>query len=475
MKLTKYLHFLVFIALTLFMQNAYSASSCVPLTSTSCLIDQRSDSIEWKFIPTDPGNSNNNEIYVRPANDNGFCLSITNGEVQVCNCDDTISQKWKFNNNNLMSSVNNQCLDINLKLTSCQVNDNNLISWNSYYTVSELRVGEFTSKYLPSIYSSQFSLEIPSGFKFIIKDNNNKKTTYTTDTAIVNPIINIDSTILITNIGMANSPDSDESERLYVWEILLMTLLALIALILIIVIIRCFAVKRRQKKLNEFKEKMDEFSVSKRMKNLFHDNSNPTRHKKRLSRPEISYGSSAKALKPHEIDAELGTRTVAASPMTKVQNNDSQLYSGQDYLKWKNGKNFEEKIKETAAKDDSGDFDGFNIVIASGERSSSKRVSRGIRRSGSVIMGGFGYVNKSMYGNPLDFDPFDNIVEQNEDINNSGFDEYEYENIEYPSGNEDNNQIVNRINNDAITSTNSLRRSYTLPAGQEKSWSEKWA
>ncbi|RHZ81343.1 hypothetical protein Glove_121g84 [Diversispora epigaea] len=515
MKPTKYLRFLV-IALTLFTQNAYSAklirndqsqkclqhsidktSSCVPLTSTSCLIDQKSDSIEWKFIPTEPGNNNSNEIYVKPASDDGFCLSSANGEVQVCVCDDTISQKWKFNNDILKSSVDNKCLDINLKLTSCQVNDNNLISWNSHYIVSdaiivysntlfngnnsELRVGEFTSQNLPSIYSSQFSLEIPPGFKFIIKDNNNNKQDYTTDTAIVNPIINTDSKIFVVNIGMATSnqsTDSAEEERLVVWEILITTLLALIAFILILVIIRYFAVKRRQRKINEFKEKMDEVSVSKRMKNLFNANSpngNQTRHKKRLSRPEISYGASFKALKPHEIDAELGTRT-GVPPMTKVQNKDSQLYSGQDYLKWKTGKNFEEKIKETAAKDDSGDFDGFNIVIASGERSSSKRVSRGIRRSGSVIMGGFGYVNKSMYGNPLDFDPFDNIVEQNEDNTIREFNEYEYENIEYPSGNEeDNNQIVNRVNNDAITSTNSLRRSYTLPAGQEKPWGAKWA
>lgn len=112
-------------------------NSCLPLSLTPCEIGQSSDSTGWKLVPTDPQDNGFNEIYVKSASDE-FCLSSTGtDEVQVCACnDDDISQKWKFNNNNLISSASNKCLDVYLKLGNCQVDDNNLITWNSHHVVS---------------------------------------------------------------------------------------------------------------------------------------------------------------------------------------------------------------------------------------------------------------------------------------------------------------------------------------------------
>ncbi|CAG8780594.1 13885_t:CDS:1, partial [Acaulospora morrowiae] len=74
-------------------------------------------------------------------------------------------------------------------------------------------------------------------------------------------------------------------------------------------------------------------------------------------------------------------------------------------------KNIQKKIQEEAELD----AEGFDIIIATGKRSSLKRMSSGVRRSGSVIMGDFGYVNNSIgYGG---FSGYDNI----ESINYGGY------------------------------------------------------
>ncbi|RHZ87101.1 hypothetical protein Glove_40g11 [Diversispora epigaea] len=202
------------ITLTKFIRNSQSntclqhlsknstGSSCFSPSSISCPVERFGeipDSVKWNLIPVDPSQNSTNttEIFIKSF-DNQFCLSSSSG---ICSCDNNdINQKWKYNGENLISTQNaEECLNNNFGLTNCQVNDGS-ISWKSYYVApnavniytktlflgnsSQLPVGTYSSEKLPSsIFSSQFSLEVPPGFQFIIDNGNNNIKIYENDIA----------------------------------------------------------------------------------------------------------------------------------------------------------------------------------------------------------------------------------------------------------------------------------------------------
>lgn len=251
--------------------------------------------------------------------------------------------------------------------------------------------------------------------------------------------------------------NSGKSRRLTWWTILLIALAASIVIVLLLFVARYCAIRRRRAKTDSFKEQFDEIAVAKQMNNLM--NSTPSSnsstrssinatkygYSKRISRPEISYGTPLKSeLRPYEFDSDgflknfglfsfnkkskdkklnAPTTPTSPSPLSQVvssaQNKSTttteelmrdtispppaynsedgssywdqykkrkSTYSGKDYLNWKVGKKFEDHLKV-----DSTGEGGVDILIQSGQRSSLRRSSSNIRRSGMVVMGEFGY------------------------------------------------------------------------------------
>ncbi|CAG8628640.1 23176_t:CDS:2 [Cetraspora pellucida] len=198
-------------------------TSCVPLSQTTCPVNRFIDvpnSIKWNIIPIDPSVAldltNSSEIFIE-SSDNKICLATSSNGVQVCPCDQSISQKWKFSNNNLMSSSKvGQCLAVignQFGLNTCQAGVDTM-SWKPYHVApnavnfypstmfldnyTQLTIDTYTSQKLPSsIFSSPFSIEIPPGFQFIIDHGNNNSITYTSDMANLSPINDKTSTIIV--------------------------------------------------------------------------------------------------------------------------------------------------------------------------------------------------------------------------------------------------------------------------------------
>ncbi|CAG8756419.1 28200_t:CDS:2, partial [Racocetra persica] len=200
-----------------------ASTSCVPLSQTSCPVNRFIDvpkSIKWNIIPIDPSialdSTNSTEIFIE-SSDNKLCLATSSNGVQVCPCDQSITQKWKFSNNNLMSSAKvGQCLAVlgnQFGLNTCQAGADTM-SWKPYHVApnavnfypstlflgnyTQLTVDTYTSQKLPpSMFSSPFSIEIPPGFQFIVDRGNNNTITYTSDMANVSPINDKTATIMV--------------------------------------------------------------------------------------------------------------------------------------------------------------------------------------------------------------------------------------------------------------------------------------
>ncbi|KAF0511014.1 growth factor receptor domain-containing protein [Gigaspora margarita] len=200
-----------------------TSTSCVPLSQTTCPVNRFTDvpkSIEWNIIPTNPSvalNSTNSTDVFIGSSDNKICLATSSNGVQVCPCDQSISQKWKINNNTLMSNANvGKCLAImgnQFVLNTCQTGVDSM-SWEPYHVApnavnfypstlfmnnyTQLTMDTYTFQKLPSsMFSSPFSIEIPPGFQFIIDHGNNNLITYNSDMANLPPINDKTSTIII--------------------------------------------------------------------------------------------------------------------------------------------------------------------------------------------------------------------------------------------------------------------------------------
>ncbi|CAG8468391.1 4547_t:CDS:2, partial [Scutellospora calospora] len=206
------------------LQHSDTAStSCVPLSQTTCPTNRFinvPNSVKWNIIPVNQliafNSTNSTDVFIE-SSDNKACLVTSNGGVQVCPCDQSISQKWKFSNDNLMSSSNvGQCLAIignNFGLNPCQSGVESM-SWKSFNVAPnavnfypstlfagnyvQLTTNTYTFQNLPSsMFSSPFSIEVPPGFQFIINNGNNNSITYTSDMASLLPINDKTSTIIV--------------------------------------------------------------------------------------------------------------------------------------------------------------------------------------------------------------------------------------------------------------------------------------
>ncbi|CAG8753339.1 11451_t:CDS:2, partial [Acaulospora morrowiae] len=201
---------------------------------------------------------------------------------------------------------------------------------------------------------------------------------------------------LIPSDNFSGKNDNYSRRKLTWWEILLIVITVFLLLVLLILAIRFFAVRRRRVKTNDFRDQIDEIAVAKKMNDLMNSTNNsltssqssdPFDHQKQLPRPEI----------PHlrnEFDLESSVAFNNNGSDRNQYQRGRTSYLGKDYLKWKVGKKFGDSLVEEASNNYSGNWDGFNAVLASGSRSSLKRSSSGVRRSGNVIMGRFGYTNQ---------------------------------------------------------------------------------
>ncbi|CAJ0912562.1 21990_t:CDS:2 [Entrophospora sp. SA101] len=245
----------------------------MPLTFTSCQFGNlSSDSTKWNLISVNPSQplSSSSEIFIESF-DNKLCLNTkSNSGVEACPCiNDDVNQKWKFNLDGSFSSSSNdgKCLtvidDVVVGLDTCQSNSTPM-TWKTYnvapntinvYTntlfrgnFTQLTVNTYTPKDLPKeIFSSPFSLEIPPGLLFVAESDNNNK----------NSIIY----------------SSDIAQGLKPWHIILIVILILLILLIVIIVaallIRKSNIKKRQTKIDNFKEAYDENKVQKQMRNLY--------------------------------------------------------------------------------------------------------------------------------------------------------------------------------------------------------------
>ncbi|CAG8698959.1 8525_t:CDS:2 [Dentiscutata erythropus] len=216
------------------LQHSDAAStSCVKLSQSTCPVNRFIDfskSIEWNIIPTNPSVAldltNLSDFFIE-SSDNKVCLAASSNDVQVCPCDQSISQKWNFSSkNNLMSSAYvGKCLAAigdQFTLNPCNSGGDSM-SWEFYHVApiftlilifkdavnfypntlfmnnyTQLTMDTYTSKKLPSsMFSSPFSVEIPPGFQFIIDHGNNNTITYNFDMASIPPINDLSSTIIV--------------------------------------------------------------------------------------------------------------------------------------------------------------------------------------------------------------------------------------------------------------------------------------
>ncbi|CAG8432925.1 6071_t:CDS:10 [Diversispora eburnea] len=226
MKIHVFVYNIVFFCIIAIIQNIHAER-----------FSQLSNSTFWNIIQTNPklplttkSTSINSTYHINDTStikaeifiksfDNQFCLSNNNGgEIQVCPCDNNnINQKWSFDQEKSKLTNNaNRCLtriDNRFELNECQ-NNSDSQSWNIYDVVPNaikiyanpsfsgnytlLLVNNYTSQDLPySIFSSPFSIEIPTGFQFIIQRNNNNSSIYTSDLAFVDKINDLSTTIII--------------------------------------------------------------------------------------------------------------------------------------------------------------------------------------------------------------------------------------------------------------------------------------
>ncbi|CAH1761673.1 11631_t:CDS:2 [Entrophospora sp. SA101] len=231
--------------------------NCMPLTFTSCQFGNlSSDSTKWNLISVNPSQplSSSSEIFIESF-DNKLCLNTkSNSGVEACPCiNDDVNQKWKFNLDGSFSSSSNdgKCLtvidDVVVGLDTCQSNSTPM-TWKTYnvapntinvYTntlfrgnFTQLTVNTYTPKDLPKeIFSSPFSLEIPPGLLFVAESDNNNKNSiiYSSDIAQVDAITSLNSKITVKKSN----------------------------------------IKKRQTKIDNFKEAYDENKVQKQMRNLY--------------------------------------------------------------------------------------------------------------------------------------------------------------------------------------------------------------
>nr|CAG8567165.1 8669_t:CDS:2 [Entrophospora candida] len=229
----------------------------MPLTFTSCQFGNlSSDSTKWNLISVNPSQplSSSSEIFIESF-DSKLCLTTkSNSGVEACPCiNDDVNQKWKFNLDGSFSSSSNdgKCLtvigDVVVGLDTCQSNSTPM-TWKTYnvapntinvYTntlfrgnFTQLTVNTYTSKDLPKeIFSSPFSLEIPPGLLFVTESDNNNKNPiiYSSDIAQVDAITSLNSKITVKKSN----------------------------------------IKKRQTKIDNFKEAYDENKVQKQMRNLY--------------------------------------------------------------------------------------------------------------------------------------------------------------------------------------------------------------
>nr|CAG8491892.1 8343_t:CDS:2 [Entrophospora candida] len=203
----------------------------MPLTFTSCQFGNlSSDSTKWNLISVNPSQplSSSSEIFIESF-DSKLCLTTkSNSGVEACPCiNDDVNQKWKFNLDGSFSSSSNdgKCLtvtgDVVVGLDTCQSNSTPM-TWKTYNVAPNLP---------KEIFSSPFSLEIPPGLLFVTESDNNNKNPiiYSSDIAQVDAITSLNSKITVKKSN----------------------------------------IKKRQTKIDNFKEAYDENKVQKQMRNLY--------------------------------------------------------------------------------------------------------------------------------------------------------------------------------------------------------------
>ncbi|CAI2169143.1 15334_t:CDS:2 [Funneliformis geosporum] len=193
------------------------SKSCTRVDLTPCPTDRFSrfpESLEWNLIPIN-SSLTNTELIIKSDK---FCLSTlsNSNNIEACSCDNGTNQKWTLNSDGVLSSVDSRkCLGFvgdKVALGPCQ-------AWKVYHVASnavnlyiskeftgkpnKLLANNYTSQTLPAeIFLSEFSLEIPPGFEFIVNKKNNKVEKFESDIAQMPPIDSLDSIIIRLKAGI---------------------------------------------------------------------------------------------------------------------------------------------------------------------------------------------------------------------------------------------------------------------------------